>query len=240
MKLKKPTRGSVTSCWLSSRLSITSAWHHACGKPASCRSAVKRRQDSGVSVAGLTMTGQPAAMAGTDLVHDQVERVVEGAHRHHHPDRLMLGERDPARRGTVEAHRHDVAGFRAQQLGAVQHAIDGARHLDPGIDQRLAALVRRLTRQVLRLLLHQPGRLAQNLDPRGRRQPGITVPEQPVGRGERRLDLLRTAGRNGADQLPVIGRPHLDLGHASHSVATPMPRGTRFFSSSTSTRMFSE
>ena len=64
MKLKKPTRASVTSCWLSSRLSITSAWHHAGGRPASCRSSVKRRQDSGVSVAGLTMTGQPAAMAG--------------------------------------------------------------------------------------------------------------------------------------------------------------------------------
>ena len=84
---------------------------------------------------------------GSDLVHDQVERVVEGAHRHHHPDRLVLGEGDPARRGAVEAHRHDVAGFRAQQLGAMQHAIDGARHLDPGIDQRLAALVRRLARQ---------------------------------------------------------------------------------------------
>ena len=64
MKLKKPTRGSVTSCWLSSRLSMTSGWHHSCGSPASCRMVAKRRQDSGVSVAGLTMTGQPAAMAG--------------------------------------------------------------------------------------------------------------------------------------------------------------------------------
>ena len=165
MKLKKPTRGSVTSCWLSSRLSITSAWHHAV-RQAGLAQEFDEAQAGQRRVGGRLDDDRAAGGdGGPDLVHDQVERVVEGAHRDHHPDRLVLREGDPARGGAVEAHRHHVAGLRAQQLGAMQHAIDGARHLDPGIDQRLAALVRRLARQLLRLLLHQPGRLAQDLDP---------------------------------------------------------------------------
>ena len=66
---------------------------------------------------------------GTDLVHDQVERVVEGADRDHHPDRLVLREGEPARGSAVEPHRHHMAGLGAQQLGAVQHAINGTRYL---------------------------------------------------------------------------------------------------------------
>jgi hypothetical protein len=95
----------------------------------------------------------------------------------------------------------------------VQNAINRARHLDPRVGQRLAALVRRLTRQILGLLLHEPGGLAQNVDPRGRRQPGITVAEEPGGGGERRLDRLRPTGLDGTDQLPIVGRLHLDLRH---------------------------
>ena len=40
-------------------------WHHGSGRPASCTSATKSRQESGVALAGLTITGQPTAIAGT-------------------------------------------------------------------------------------------------------------------------------------------------------------------------------
>ena len=40
-------------------------WHHGSGRPASCTSATKSRQESGVALAGFTITGQPTAIAGT-------------------------------------------------------------------------------------------------------------------------------------------------------------------------------
>ena len=60
---KKFTRGSVTN-FSASWLPQTNALHQPSGKPASCKISTKRRQDSGVLVAGLMMTGQPTAMAG--------------------------------------------------------------------------------------------------------------------------------------------------------------------------------
>ena len=64
MKLRKPTRGSAASSPARSLLSRASAWHQASGRPASCSIATKRKQESGVASAGLTMTGHPAAIAG--------------------------------------------------------------------------------------------------------------------------------------------------------------------------------
>jgi hypothetical protein len=67
-------------------------------------------------------------------------------------------------------------------LGAIEHAVDRARHLDAGIDQRLAALASGLQRERLRSILDQARGLAQDLDPARWRQPGIAVAEQRVGR----------------------------------------------------------
>ena len=44
--------------------STSSGWHHSSGRPASRRIRTKRKQESGVASAGLTITGQPAATAG--------------------------------------------------------------------------------------------------------------------------------------------------------------------------------
>src|SRR5690606_18881636 len=40
-------------------------WHQPLGNPASFRISIKARQESGVVLAGFTITGQPAAMAVT-------------------------------------------------------------------------------------------------------------------------------------------------------------------------------
>ena len=64
MKLRKATRGSVAELLGQFVASGTKLWHHGSGRPASCTSATNSRQDSGVVLAGLTMTGQPTAIAG--------------------------------------------------------------------------------------------------------------------------------------------------------------------------------
>ena len=65
MKLKNATLGWVASFSAKAVSSTTSVWHHAGGSPASWTSSTNRRQDSGVLVAGLIMTGHPVAIAGT-------------------------------------------------------------------------------------------------------------------------------------------------------------------------------
>ena len=64
MKLKNPTRRSVTKGSASSRRVVTSACPHGAGSPASRKISKKAKQESGVSSAGLTMNGHPAANAG--------------------------------------------------------------------------------------------------------------------------------------------------------------------------------
>jgi hypothetical protein len=96
MKEKNAVRSLVTSCSATCP-GLGSARHHSGGRPASRRMSTKARQDSGVADAGLTTTGQPVATAGADLVHDEVERVVEGADRHDHADGLPGGERPAGR-----------------------------------------------------------------------------------------------------------------------------------------------
>jgi hypothetical protein len=65
MKLRNAIRGSVASAPASSFVSGRKVWHHASGNPASCTMATKSTHESGVAIAGLTMTGQPTAIAGT-------------------------------------------------------------------------------------------------------------------------------------------------------------------------------
>ena len=63
IKLKKATRGSVTNFSEFSRLVIATCTQPS-GKPASMINSARRKQHSGVTVAGLIITGQPVAMAG--------------------------------------------------------------------------------------------------------------------------------------------------------------------------------
>ena len=48
----------------SSLVSGMKVWHQLGGSPASCSRPTKSRQESGVGLAGLTITGQPTAIAG--------------------------------------------------------------------------------------------------------------------------------------------------------------------------------
>ena len=65
MKLRKVTRGSVASVSASSLVSGRKVWHHSGGRPASWTSPTNSMQESGVVLAGLMITGQPTAIAGT-------------------------------------------------------------------------------------------------------------------------------------------------------------------------------
>ena len=98
-------------------------------------------------------------------MHDQVQRMVEGADRGHDADRLVRGEGEPALRGRLCAHRHDLPPSEAQKLGGVEDAVDRPRHLGAGVGERLATLPRRFDRQMFGLIGHQACRLAQDLDP---------------------------------------------------------------------------
>ena len=191
MKLRKPTRGSAAS------------------SPASVVAVEGERLAPGLRQAGLVQHGDEAeagkrrrgrrldddrAAGGDrrrDLVHDQVQRMVEGAERDDDADRLGLREGDPARRGGVDVHRDDVPGLAAQELAAVADAVDGAGDLDARVDERLAAFPGGLERQILGLPLHAAGGRAQDLDPPLRRQPAAAVAEEPVGGLERTLDAVR-------------------------------------------------
>ena len=63
IKLKKATLGSVI---IFSDVGISQATkrHHCGGNPASCKISTNALHDNGVSRAGFTNTGQPAAIAG--------------------------------------------------------------------------------------------------------------------------------------------------------------------------------
>ena len=144
-----------------------------------------------MSVAGLTMTGQPAAIAGADLVHDQVERMVEGADRDHDADRLVLVKAIRPAEAALTPIGTTWPASERRSSAQLQHAVDGARHLDPGIDQRLAAFARRLDAPDPRPARSISRAVSRRISiRRGRRQPAVAVPEQAVGGGERALDRL--------------------------------------------------
>ncbi len=209
MKLKKPTRRSVTSCVghgvvghqrlapIRRQAGLAQDLDEAQAR----QRRVARRLDDHRAACG---DGRP------HLMHDQVQRMVEGAHRHDHADGLALRERDaPGRRG-VDVHRDDMARFRAQQLGAVEHAIDRARDLHARIEQRLAALARRFERQRLGLLLPSAPR------PCAGSGSGATGPARRRGRG--------TGARPWpVPALPAPRRPCRRWRSAHHRMALELP-----------------
>mmetsp|Transcript_7806 Transcript_7806/g.13905 ORF Transcript_7806/g.13905 Transcript_7806/m.13905 type:complete len:277 (-) Transcript_7806:29-859(-) len=64
MKVKKATRGSQTSFSALATSFVMTAWQYSSGSPASRSIWIRSQQEIGVSSAGLTITGQPVAMAG--------------------------------------------------------------------------------------------------------------------------------------------------------------------------------
>ncbi len=138
-----------------------------------------------------------------NLVHDQIQRMIERTDSNYDADRLALRERDPVRRRGIKIHRDHMTGVRAQQLGAIQHAVDGTRDFDARVDQRLATLARGFERERLGTLFHQLRGLGQDGDPLRRREPRSAIAKQLVGSRECLLDDFRAADVDAADQLLV-------------------------------------
>jgi len=110
--------------------------------------------------------------------------VIERADRHDHADGLPLREGNPAHRGRVEVHRDHVARLRAQEFGAVQHAVDGPRHFHARVHQGLATFTGGLQRERFGAALHKLRDITQDVYPSGRREPRISISIEGIGRGE--------------------------------------------------------
>ena len=106
-----------------------------------------------------------------DLVHDQVERMVEGGVRQDHADRVFPGQRHVVGRRGVQVHRDFLACLGAQHFHATMHAVDRPGHFDLGIRQRLAAFAGRFHGQLLAACRHQLRGFLQDLDTLCGRQP---------------------------------------------------------------------
>jgi hypothetical protein len=146
-----------------------------------------------------------------DLMRDQIERVVEGGDGDHHADRLRRGESEAVGAGSAEVHRDDLTLLRAQLLHRDAHRVDGARHLHPGVEQRLAAFARRFQRQGFGAGAHQAGGSLEDFDASGQRQPGVAVAVQLVRDGQRMPDGGGVGRRHGGDGLAVERREHRDI-----------------------------
>ncbi len=143
------------------------------------------------------------------LMDDEVQGMIEGGDGHHHAHGLAVGEGEAPGGGGVDAHGHLATALVAGQLGTVLHAVDGPRHLHPGIHQGLAALPGRLQGQPFGALLHQRRGLLQHRDAPGPGQPAATVPVEGMGGGQGPLHIVRAGGGHAADGAEVIGRRDL-------------------------------
>ena len=243
MKLKKPTRGSVASRSASSRLvDQQRSGTTRSGRPASCRSATKRKQDSGV-VGGRLDDHRAAGRDGRpDLVHDEVERVVEGAEIATTTpigSLVVKAQRSgsPRRR---QAHRDLVACRRCAASSAQFRTPSMARSTSTrestsGLPPSRADL----PGKVLAPCLHRGRGLAQNLDAL------VRLRASPCDRGTGRVAVSSSPRAASApstgdcsDQAARSYARTISIMQVSGSLAQPPARG--FCSSSTSTRMFSE
>ena len=179
------------------------------GTPASASSAAIASAVSGVSPAGLSTTGQPAARAGPIL------RVAIAAGKFHgvissaDADRLAQGQ-DPVgagrrpHQGALDPHR--LLGVPAEELGRVGR-------LAARVAQRLAVLRRHQPGELLAALRHQLERLAQHLGPlprRGRGPAGQRVVRRRSPRRARRSPCRRRpppAAPRSPGQAPGTWRP---------------------------------
>ena len=143
------------------------------GTPASSRSSPTTSAVSGVSEAGLRMTGQPAAQRRTDLARRHGGREVPWRDQQRDAHRL-LQDQDPVgagrRRRDLREIAHRLLGIPAEELG-------GVGRLGPGVLQGLAVLEGHQPRQLVLARRHQLEGPAQDLGPLPRR------PRRPLGTG---------------------------------------------------------
>ena len=147
-----------------------------------------------------------------DLVDDQVERVIERADRHDHADGLPLREGNPAHRGRVEVHRDHVARLRAQEFGAVQHAVDGPRHFRARVHQGLATFAGGHQCKRFGAVLHKLRDITQDVYPSGLREPRIPIPIQGIGNGKCSFRDATIGRVDRRKQGSIVGRRNLSEG----------------------------
>ena len=138
-----------------------------------------------------------------------------------------------------QAHRDLATREGAQLVGGVQHAIDRAADLHEGIAERLAALARDLLGEVVASAFHQSREPAQDGDALVRLQPAVAIAEGPRGGLQLRFERVRIVGRDLGDRRAVKACTICSMVRSSGLKLAQVP-GTRFLSSSMSTRVFSE
>ena len=205
-------RRSVASFSASSVLSGMKVWHQASGRPASCTSATKSRQQSGVVAGRLDDDRAADRDRRRDLMHDQVQRMVEGRDRRDDADRLLGGEGPAIDGRRRQPHRDLAAGEVAQLVGGVVHAVDGAGRLDDRVGQRLAALARDLHGEMVALVLQQPREPAQDRDPLMRLEPAVPVAEDALGGSQLGFQRGCVVGRDLGDRRAIEGLHDLQHG----------------------------
>ena len=112
---------------------------------------------------------------------NQIQGVIESRNGGDDTDRLSDREGPPINARRRQPQRNFSAGHDAQLVGGIAHAVDGAIGFDQSIGQRLAALARDLTSEMLTLALHQYCKLPEDLDTLMRFQPCIRISEEPSG-----------------------------------------------------------
>ena len=177
------------------------------GTPALARMAATASADSGVSLAGLSTTVQPAASAGPIFRVAIAAGKFHGVTRTADPDRLV-GDQDPVGPGRGGGDHavdpHGLFGEPAEELGRVGD-------LGPGVAQRLAVLQH-----------HQPGQRTRRRRSSARRRgagtrpgPGVASPPSPeslVGGGDGVERVLGGGVGDLGDRL--FGRRVDDFEHA--------------------------
>ena len=178
------------------------------GMPASTRIATSAFAESGVADAGLSTTGQPAAIAGASLWATRFSGKLNGLMAATTP----IGTRSaspirPAPEavapiGTTSPPEPPSLGGRDRER------VDAARRLDPRRPDRLPGLERDRARELLVALAHELGRDLEHADP-------LVLGPAALERGgraaARRVHVLRCLRRHDADDRPVEGTANLDL-----------------------------
>ena len=135
-----------------------------------------------------------------NLVHDQIEGVIEGRESQHHANRIATGNSHMMGGGGVQIHRDFAPGFGAQDFHATAHAVNRPCHLNLGIRQRLAALARRLHGQFVTARGHQLRGFLKHINTLGLGQPARLVLVDGKGGLQHLVSLLGIKDINCADR----------------------------------------
>ena len=149
---------------------------------------------------------------------DEIERMVERAHRHDGANRFLAreGQARGVRRG--EVHRNFAAVKTGDLLGGKFDAVDRSIGLDAGVGERLAAFPRDEKRELIAASAHQFSQAAEDFDAPRRREPAAPIAERRPGSAQHRIHLGPLVYVQGCEFAAVKGLVHREiiaLGHTS-------------------------